>query len=558
VRHYDHRQILKNATTKGLYRAGKDRSEVARQDISNRFTQSEICQIGRVLNNRHYTEILGFSAHCLNREVGETDVSAVDKSIYTARKLVAVYMAAGALFLACVVAGFVVLNIASFEANRFSMATERKLVSAEVSHFVERAIREQGELAYWDDAKQHLALTTPPNTSFAREYVASWFIGELGFSDAALVGPDGTVKLSAADGHVETEMPDATLATLASDLVRKARALYAQRRVKVGDKFMVYAEGSEVNPHIQAYAYRLFDGVPTLVIAQVMLAEEPQFASRDGEEVVFLSAKPLSDDVVSQTATRLALSAVKIVPADTIPADQRDAAVSMPDTAGEPSLVITWEPRSPREGILQATLPVGAIMIITLMAILFFIVHRHAATLKTLTVSEATNRFLATHDSLTGLPNRKKFEDALEGACSLAAHRCFAVMYIDLDRFKAVNDTYGHAAGDAVLLNVARRLDAAVGTRGTVARMGGDEFVALITADLATDELHWFANEIIADVSKPIAYGDTVLEVGASIGIAIAPQNGTDPRTIMQSADAALYASKENGRGQVRVWESAA
>ncbi len=485
-------------------------------------------------------------------------MSAVDKSIYTARKLVAVYTAAGALFLACVVAGFVVLNIASLEANRFSMATERKLVSAEVSHFVERAIREQGELSYWDDAKQNLVLSTPPNGAFAREYVSSWFIGELGFSDVALIAPDGTVKLSAADGLVETEVPDTAMAMFADDLVRKARALYVERRVKVGDKFMVYAEAGEVNPKMQVYAYRLWNDVPTLLIAQVMLAEEPQFASRDGEEVVFLSAKPLSDDVVSQTGARLALNAVKIKPVGDVSPTEHDASVRMPDMGGEPSLVITWEPQSPREGILQATLPVGAIMIVTLMAILFFIVHRHAATLKTLTVSEATNRFLATHDSLTGLPNRKKFEDALEGAFSLAAQRCFAVMYIDLDRFKAVNDTYGHAAGDVVLLQVARRLDAAIGTRGTVARMGGDEFVALITADLAVDELHWFANEIIADVSKPIAFGDTLLEVGASIGIAIAPKNGSDPRTIMQSADAALYASKENGRGQVRLWESAA
>lgn len=480
------------------------------------------------------------------------------KSIFSARRLLAVYVAAGTLFFGCVLAGVIALNIASLEANRFAMSTERKLVNSELTYFIERAIREQGELSYWDESKKNLVMSNPPNERFVTEYISSWLVSELGFSDVVLVEPNGLVKLSVQGSSIEFGDQKSELLDLGRDLVGIAREIYDQKRKKVGDKYLVEADSGQIVPQIQAYAYRLWDGVPTLVVAQVMIAERLDFASRDQEEVVFLAAKQLTSEIIAQTAERLALNAVKVTPASEVAQGESEASVAMPDMGGQASLVVTWEPRSPREVILWATLPLSATMMLVLMVVLFFIVHRHASTLKKLTVSEATNRFLATHDSLTGLPNRKKFEDELEGAFSLSAMHCFAVMYIDLDRFKEVNDRHGHAAGDEVLLQVARRLETAIGGKGTVARIGGDEFVALIVADLNSDELHWFATELIEEVSRPIAFGEIVLGIGASIGIAIAPHNGSNPRTIMHSADAALYSSKKNGRGRAVVWENAA
>jgi diguanylate cyclase (GGDEF)-like protein/PAS domain S-box-containing protein len=153
----------------------------------------------------------------------------------------------------------------------------------------------------------------------------------------------------------------------------------------------------------------------------------------------------------------------------------------------------------------------------------------------------------ALHDSLTGLPNRSLFHDRIEHALASAARTGseFAVMMIDLDRFKEINDTLGHLSGDRVLQEVGRRLRAVARSSDTVARLGGDEFGILAPGIANADGAARLAEKLIAALAQEVTIGELALEVEASVGIALHPRHGVDVETLIRHADVAMYLSKE-------------
>lgn len=158
----------------------------------------------------------------------------------------------------------------------------------------------------------------------------------------------------------------------------------------------------------------------------------------------------------------------------------------------------------------------------------------------------ARERFLAQHDALTGLANRDLFASRLEQALSRAqrSRRAVGVLYLDLDAFKPVNDLHGHDAGDAVLRAVARRLRRSVRESDTVARVGGDEFAAILEDVRDEDEVQSVAGKILKSLARPVGWKDVRMHIGASIGWSLAPRDGSDVETLVQAADQAMYRVK--------------
>nr|WP_259372058.1 EAL domain-containing protein [Caldimonas mangrovi] len=166
-------------------------------------------------------------------------------------------------------------------------------------------------------------------------------------------------------------------------------------------------------------------------------------------------------------------------------------------------------------------------------------------------------RHMAHHDALTSLPNRALLQERL-GAALVRAKReddCMALMFIDLDRFKNINDSLGHHVGDSILKIVAERLRAAVRASDTVARMGGDEFVVLLPKVAHVDDCELVARKMIAALGEPMQVGTYELRVTPSIGVATFPQAGDDPVTLMRAADAAMYHAKAQGRNSMRMFD---
>jgi diguanylate cyclase (GGDEF)-like protein len=157
--------------------------------------------------------------------------------------------------------------------------------------------------------------------------------------------------------------------------------------------------------------------------------------------------------------------------------------------------------------------------------------------------------WLATHDSLTGLGNRLHFRQQLETELDLARDSQVALLLLDLDGFKQVNDAHGHDVGDALLIETARRLRKVVGRRGFVSRLGGDEFTVIIPRLRSEAWLDKALGRLVRELAQPVVAGGVLLHTRASIGVAVYPEDDANVSQLLKDADLALYAAKSRGRG---------
>ena len=164
---------------------------------------------------------------------------------------------------------------------------------------------------------------------------------------------------------------------------------------------------------------------------------------------------------------------------------------------------------------------------------------------------------LAQHDALTGLPNRLLLGDRLTVAIALAArHRKpIGVLFIDVDEFKELNDTFGHAAGDRLLRAIGKRLTESLRRSDTVSRYGGDEFVVVLTEIERAADAANVARKLLAALGEPFLVAEAPLIVRTSIGLSLYPVHATEAATLIANADAAMYAAKREGKGAVHVFD---
>jgi diguanylate cyclase (GGDEF)-like protein/PAS domain S-box-containing protein len=174
--------------------------------------------------------------------------------------------------------------------------------------------------------------------------------------------------------------------------------------------------------------------------------------------------------------------------------------------------------------------------------------------------NEERLKFLATHDPLTGLPNRAEFERfCLEGMARARRRGLrLAVLYIDLDNFKPVNDTYGHVIGDELLKTISDRMKQVMRETDTVARIGGDEFCVLLADIEHTSSGFIVARKLLDVLSQPVVTRRGTHHVGASIGVSTYPDDGNDPQTLLRLADAAMYRVKQGGRNGISFYSAPA
>jgi diguanylate cyclase (GGDEF)-like protein len=200
--------------------------------------------------------------------------------------------------------------------------------------------------------------------------------------------------------------------------------------------------------------------------------------------------------------------------------------------------------------VITVSIVAFALLIITSI-FLFYDAHVQTTRRYTRKLQQANARLrhVATHDALTGLPNRLLFADRLKQAIARAERdpQRFALMMVDLDHFKDVNDSLGHAAGDSLLTETARRLKGLIRETDTLARLGGDEFVLLVNGISDADDAETVVSKVLERIGKPFSLSDRDLHSYLSIGISIFPDDGMDGETLLKRADKAMYHAKRIG-----------
>lgn len=402
--------------------------------------------------------------------------------------------------------------------------------------------RDQLGLARWDRSVQYITL------KFRASYVVEEFVSSLwydfGHERSFLVGPGGRLLMSAWQDEVDLTARDLKPGDDLKAVADLAVARHHAHRTTIeGGYGQKPVPASDVH-HISAFGFAEIDGEVMLTTAMAIVPDDGEVALPEGDPVVLISARPIDADFVAELNGQLEYSDLAFV---------RNGAglLSVKNIDGAVLGSFDWTLYKPGAEIWTVVVP-AVVLVCGLMLMASFVLGRYISRLSVrLEDSERRNRELAHRDALSGLANRLFFDMALNEAADRLAHAPFAVIAGDLDRFKAVNDIHGHAAGDEVIRAVAERLQEAVGDNGLVGRVGGDEFVILVNAFRDRHRLSLLAQHIITSVTRPITLASgAVVDVGISLGIATAPENGAAARPIMATADRALYASKEGGRGR--------
>lgn len=218
-----------------------------------------------------------------------------------------------------------------------------------------------------------------------------------------------------------------------------------------------------------------------------------------------------------------------------------------------PAFDLTWLYRS-LAGALLLTVSLGGVSLY-----IFRINRKLRRSLAELKTAQETVQHMAMHDALTGLPSRRLLDDRMHQALSVAKRdkTKVALMFIDMDKFKDVNDSLGHAVGDQLLQRVAARMIECVRESDTVARIGGDEFMVLLRTVAELDDARATAEKIRTALHLPLELAGHRLSVSCSVGIALFPEHGSDNVELSRNADAAMYQAKQSGRNCVRVFGQA-
>ncbi|WP_026782005.1 GGDEF domain-containing protein [Pleomorphomonas koreensis] len=426
-----------------------------------------------------------------------------------------------AILLVSAIAGVMLL---SAKQNHLSIEVQERTARNALLYFGEELAAAAAGLAGRDETAEHVI----------DAFDAGWLASHLTVDEADaflfVLGPDDRTLFSRIDGRIVSAEARGVLPPAFGQMVARWRA----------------GRISETVTQLIAV-----DGAPVLFAVTGIHAAADRQAPADGGYILALgrradrrSLKDIADTFMLPNLS------YEPVPGQSGDGPGRLRLMSQDGTMAD-SLV--WEPILPGDEIIRAVGPwlglVFAAYIVLTVVVLTF--ARRAA--RAISISEEK----ALHDPLTGLPNRLLLLDRMQRLLDRRDGDAAAtVFYLDLDGFKDVNDSAGHAAGDAVLIGVARRLREFCRDEDTVARLGGDEFVMVIPTDdrrVAAAR----AETLLAALSSPYPYNGRMLGVGVSIGVAMAPEHGVDVARLLHKADDALYAAKQNGKGTVRFYGKA-
>jgi diguanylate cyclase (GGDEF)-like protein len=448
--------------------------------------------------------------------------------------------AAVAVTLNVIAAGFLYWSTA--EADRISTDRQRALVDLVISQLRETVAHDQESVTVWDDAVDGVRRR---DLGWIDVNLGSWMNSYFGHDGAYILDPhDEPIYASIGGGAVDP--------TKFYEIWSRAGPLASNLRRRLRD---VDEEGiSDQVLSIGASDIAVAGGRPAIVSVKPIVSDSGEIEQVAGEEYLHVAVRYLDGTLLQELQDSYLLDGLRFSWDDAVAADE--AASPLTGSAGNVMGYYIWRPYRPGSIVFGSVWPILVGLFVTGMAVLsvlLLVLRRRSLSLNR---SQAEIRHLAWHDGLTGLPNRVHFEHRLQESVTTAADRdqTMALLYLDLDRFKEVNDTLGHPAGDMLLREFSERLRRAVDPADAVARLGGDEFTIILRNVDSEEAIEQLCSKLVESARHPFHLSNTQIFVGVSIGVAVGRAGEVDAIDLTRQADMALYAAKKNGRSGYAVF----
>ncbi|MFC4173176.1 putative bifunctional diguanylate cyclase/phosphodiesterase [Microvirga sp. GCM10011540] len=444
------------------------------------------------------------------------------------------------------------------QSNDVSVERQIRTTERSIQAVVSELAQQQEMVAVWDDAVEKLR---EPQLDF------DWLDANMGIWLHRTFGQDQVYILNERNEPVDAMIGGERVPVSEFGLIRPSLNSFIRDIRQTADEHGGHGHERAGSSYLttgkavhDAHVIQLL-GRPAAVSVMKIVRESDDIPQEPGTEPLLVSVRFLDDTFPKQLAERNLIEGLHFSSSN-LP---RPGEVSVPlksdygDTIG----YFIWKPELPGSKILKVIGPSTALVCALMIVVMGWLVRslrssmaRLESTVVELRASEAHAQHLAFHDVLTGLPNRALFDDRLDRALSRSAGgEKSALLMLDLDRFKNVNDTLGHQAGDNLIRELAGRLSGLVRTHDTVARLGGDEFAILLFDIGGRTDVEVLCSRIFDAVHQPFDLLGSQAFVGVSIGIVMMPDEGVDRIDLLRKADIALYHAKNDGRGCHRYFE---
>jgi len=380
------------------------------------------------------------------------------------------------------------------------------------------------DYAYWEDTIQNAFISQ--DLEWIKENIGEYLTDTFKVSDLFIINSQNEAVLLLKDGVVD----HFNYTTINRDALT---VLFAEAR----------QSGTVPEP---VSGIVMINGTPALVGVAVLAPEDG--TSLPSPRPLLVLAKRLETEYLQDLSKQYRLRDLHFKPVGQDSVDK--CTVKIMNPMGKNLGRLVWQPENPGNLVLsKLQLPIIILIAITAL-IATFIIKSSRTTALRLEKAYQDLEYNAYHDALTGLANRRLFNELLLQAINTAKRdniSC-ALLYIDLDDFKKINDEFGHKAGDHVLVTVAERIKSSLRESDATARIGGDEFIVLLHNSSERTDIQTTAEKILARIIQPVTILNNELQISASIGITIMPDEGVDPDVLMTNADLALYNCKKRGR----------
>jgi len=436
---------------------------------------------------------------------------------------------------------FLFVVLAARDADRLAIDRQQHLIATVVEQNILMIAHDQEAATVWEDSVRQV-LSRPLDLAWLDSNLGVWFHTYYGHDEVFVLDDhDQPVYAMRGGRRSDPRLYQREFGTRLAPLIVELRAKLLSP---------LTARRSGKNLSAGAADVALIGGHPAIVSLKPILSDSARLGQIPGQEYLHVSVRYLDGKFAQTLAARYDLDQAHFATAR--PRGSAAYGVPIKARSGEILGYFVWNPFRPGSAMFHRLLPmlIGALLLV--FGIVILLLRKIGRSTLQLSDAKVRAQHLAYHDPLTGLANRALFDRRLAAELDRvrSSGQSLALLYIDLDHFKNVNDNLGHPTGDALICEVAQILRACAAGGDTVARLGGDEFAIVTVGAHAAEEAAQLSRAIARALNRPLDLVSGEVLVRASIGIAIAPQDATDAVELVRKADIALYDAKSSGRGR--------